>query len=365
MATKHTGLLAYARVQSKKHKSVAVDDIIAFFQQLSTLLVSGTPLLHAIRLCSEQNESIKLSNAIKDIANKVAGGSQFNTAAAAHPEIFETHWIQLIRTGEVSGQLGTLVLQLNNNIQKDRATRSKVTGALIYPFILLMVAFSSLFVMLWKVVPTFAEFFSDFGSELPAITQFVIDISDILRVRGMWIVIGMGVLSYFFRRFARTDNGRRQINTLLMATPILGEIFIQGSMEKFASTLSLLLRSGTPLLESLRTVQEVFKEDPIYYSTVLTIHNDVSRGTDLTLAMEKTGLFTNMMLSLVKTGEESGTLDKVLDQVATYYQGRLDTLISNFTAMLEPLIVVFMGVMVAGLLASIYLPMFQLAGGPG
>ena len=173
MAAQLTGLLSLARVRSKKHAAVKLDDIVSFFQQLSTLLTAGTPLLHAIRLCSEQNESTRLSNVIKDIANKIAGGASFHAMAAEHPTIFENHWVQLIRTGEVSGQLGPLVLQLNTNIQKERATRSKVTGALIYPFILLGVAFLSLFVMLWKVVPTFAEFFTDFGNELPGITQFV------------------------------------------------------------------------------------------------------------------------------------------------------------------------------------------------
>ena len=359
------GLLALARVQSKKHKAAKLDDVVSFFQQLSTLLVAGTPLLHAIRLCGDQNESIYLSDALKDMGNKIAGGNQFNQAAAEYPNIFESHWIQMIRTGEVSGQLGPIISQLNADIQKTRATRNKVKGALIYPVILLGVSFLSLFIMLWKVVPTFAEFFADFGGKLPAITQFVIDLSAFIQRNGVYMVGAMVAVGYGFRRYQSTLDGKKMLNSLMMITPLLGEIFIQSAMEKFASNLALLLRSGTPLLESLRTVQEVFHDDPIYFGTIASIYNGVSRGEGLVASMERTGLFTNMMISLVKVGEESGKLSDVLDQVAGYYRERLDTLVTNFTSLLEPMIVIGMGVLVAGLLASIYLPMVQMAGGGG
>ncbi len=355
--------LSMARVQSKKHKGNTIDDLVSFFQQFSTLLNAGTPLLSSLRLAGEQSESEKLSKVIKEIANKVASGDSFHKAASNYPKIFENHWIQMMRTGEVSGQLGSLMLQLNISIQKERATRSKVTGALIYPIILIGVAFLSLFVMLWKVVPTFAAFFKDFGSELPAITEYVIAMSNFIKDRGLLILVGMAVGGYFFRRYVRTEDGNRQVRSILMALPVMGELLVQSSMEKFASNLSLLLRSGTPLLESIKTTQEVFRSDPIYFSALGTVHGHISRGSNLVASVESTKLFTVMMLSMIKIGEESGKLSEVLDQIAGYYQNRVETLVTRLTGLMEPMIVIGMGVMVCGLLASIYIPMFQMAGG--
>ena len=295
----------------------------------------------------------------------MAAGETFHQAAAAHPKVFENHWIQMIRTGEVSGQLGILMTRLNENIKKTRELRAKVTGALIYPCILIGVAFASLFVMLYKVVPTFAEFFHDFGNQLPAITVFVINLSHFLQEKGLYILAGLASAVYLFRKFIRTETGARQFQSFLMTLPVVGELVVQSAMEKFASNLALLLKSGTPLLESLKTAQEIFKKNPVYFDAIGQIHGAVSRGSNLVASVEATGLFTSMLTGMVKIGEESGKLSEVLGQVAEYYATRVENLVTTGTGMLEPLIVIGMGVMVCGLLASIYIPMFQMAGGPG
>jgi type IV pilus assembly protein PilC len=356
-------LLSMARVQSKVHKSYGIDDLMSFFQMLSTLLNAGTPLLPALRMAGEQSESEKLGKIVKDIANRVAAGETFNKAASAYPQIFETQWLQMIRTGELSGQLGRLMLKLNENIQQTRAMRTKVTSAMTYPTILLGVAGGSVYIMLSKVVPTFADFLKDFGSKLPPITQFVIDLSNFIQRRGLVIFGGLGLFVYLFRRYTKTEGGNRQFHAALMAVPVLGELVVQSAMEKFATNLSLLINSGTPLLDSIKATQEVFREDPIYAACLNSIYSGVSRGESLTHAMQSTGLFTGMMLSMAKIGEESGKLSEVLDQTAAYYREKVETLVVRFTGLLEPLIVIGMGVVVCGLLASIYIPMFQMAGG--
>ena len=309
-----------ARIQSKVHKGSSIDDLMSFFQMLSTLLNAGTPLLPALRLAGEQSESEKLGKIVKDIANKVAGGDTFAKAAGAYPKMFETQWLQMIRTGEVSGQLGRLMLKLNESIQQTRATRAKVTSAMTYPIILLCVAFGAVFIMLAKVVPTFADFFKDFGSKLPPITQFVIDLSNFIRANALYILGGIGGAIFAFRKYVATESGNRNFRALLMATPVVGNLVVESAMEKFASNLALLINSGTPLMESIRATQEVFKEDPIYAECLGSIYNAVARGVNLATSMRMTGLFTAMMLNMIKIGEESGKLSEVLDQTAGYYR---------------------------------------------
>jgi type II secretory pathway component PulF len=217
--------------------------------------------------------------------------------------------------------------------------------------------------MLWKVVPTFAEFFQDFGGKLPPITQFVINASDFVQKRGPIILLVVGLLYWAFKKYTATARGKRNWDSVLVTIPLLGELIIESSMEKFCTNFALLLRAGTPLLEAIRTVQEVFRENAIYYEAMERVYGNVSRGSALSASLVETGLFTDMVLSMTKMGEESGKLAEVLEQVSKYYREKLEVTVSQLTSMLEPLIVIFMGVVVAGMLMSIYIPMFQMAAG--
>ncbi len=357
-------ILSLVRVTKKKHRTIKPDDIIAFFQQLSTLLNSGTTLLHALRLSADQCESEKLTKILRDISNKVAGGTSFHVATAEYPKIFKTHWSQIIHTGEITGQLGPLMTHLANYIQQVRKTQGKVTSAMIYPLILLGMVVVSTFIMLWKVVPTFAEFFEDFGSKLPAITEMVIGMSDLIKERGLVVVLCVGGCIFGFNAYIKTTGGKRNFDAALLALPVFGDLLVQSAMEKFAVNFSLLLKSGTPLLESIRTVQEVFKDNTVYYDALAGIYGNVSRGSGIAASLETTELFTAMILNMTRMGEESGKLSEVLEQAASYYRDKVDTTITRVTGLIEPIIVIIMGVVFAGLLASIYIPMFSLASGP-
>lgn len=359
------GAPRFARVSAKPHRAAKLDDKLAFFTQLSTLLGAGTPLLSALRISAEQSESEKLRVILNQLANRVASGSTLYAAVAEHPTMFETQWAHIIRIGEASGQLAFTIKELMAFIQNAKAMRSKVVSAMMYPAILACVAVSSVFVMLWKVVPTFAEFFGDTGAKLPVITRGVISLSHFVADRGLTLIGGTVVGVFLLRRYLRTPRGKRQIDTLSLIVPIFGELVVQASMEKFASTLRMLLRSGTPFLEALRSTQEQFSNNTQYYAALGTVWDNVSRGHPLAPSLQATGLFTPMLVNMVRTGEESGQLLDVLEHTAGYYRGKIDTLVTRVTGVLEPLIVVFMGVVIAVLLSSIYLPMFQMAGGAG
>ena len=351
-----------ARVSSKPHKGVKMDDKMTFFQQLSTLISSGTPLLEAVQIGAEQSQSIKMRQALEEMANSVAAGSSLHAAAANHPKIFQHHWIEVIRTGEVTGQMSLVLTELNKQIQDSRATLRKVTGAMMYPIILICVALGAVTGMLWFVVPVFAKMFKDMGAELPAITQFVVDLSNWIVKYGIFALLGLGAVAFAFRWYCKTEGGRRRVKGVLMAVPTLGELLVQSAMYQFASNIALLLKSGVPMLETIEILEGVFQTSPVYREALERVHNRVSAGQSLASSLEETGLFTTMITNMVRIGEASGQLSPVMEQIAPYYKEKMESLISKVTKLMEPIIIVFMGSTVAGLMLSIYMPMFEMSG---
>jgi type IV pilus assembly protein PilC len=354
--------IAHARVSSKPHKAVKMDDKMTFFQQLSTLISSGTPLLQAIRISAEQSQSLRMRRVLEEIAGRVAAGSSLNGAAAAYPQVFERHWIEVIRTGEITGKMGSVLLDLNRQIRESRETRRKVMGALMYPVMLLVFAVGAVTVMLWLVVPTFAAMFKDMGAELPAITQFVVDASGFLVKYGIYIVLVAIVLVFLARRFMKTELGRRRVGGVGLAVPLVGQLIVESAMYRFASNISLLLKSGIPMIETLHALEGVFHANPIYRDALARVQTRVAAGRPLATSLEETGLFTTMMTNMVRIGEGSGQLAEVMDQIAPYYKEKMEGLVSKVTKLMEPIIIVGMGVTIAGLMMSIYMPMFEMAG---
>jgi type IV pilus assembly protein PilC len=354
--------IARARVSSKPHRGVTLDDKMSFFQQLSTLVSSGTPLLQALQISAEQNQSIKLRRVLEQIASRVASGSSVYAAASNFGNIFQHHWIEVIRTGEITGQMAMVLIELNKQIAEARETGRKVKGALMYPIILICIAVIAVTAMLWLVIPTFAGMFKDMGAELPGITQFVIDLSGFIVKYGIYIFIGTAVFVVAFRIYAKTEAGRRRLIGIGVGLPLVGELIVQSAMYRFANSISLLLRSGIPMLETITTLEGVFHTSPIYRDALGRVHSRVAAGRPLALSLEETGLFTTMMVSMVRIGEESGQLAAVMQQIAPYYKEQMETLIGKLTKLLEPIIIMGMGITVAGMMMSIYLPMFEMAG---
>ena len=355
-------VLAHARVSSKVHVKISLDDKMSFFQQLSTLVCSGTPLLQALRQTAEQSQSRKMREVLEAIVGRVASGSSFFGAASAHSDVFEPYWIEVIRTGEMTGQMGSVLLELNKQIRESRETRRKVSGALMYPIILILVAILALTVMLWMVVPTFAGMFKDMGAELPEITQFVVDASAWIVAYGLHTLVGLAVVGYGLRRFLRTETGKRVFVGLGLVIPLFGPLIVQMAMYRFASNIALLLKAGVPMLETLTTLTGVFQNNPIYRDSIELVRGRVAAGRPLASALEETNLYTSMLVNMVRTGEESGQLPMVMEQVAPYYKEKMESLVGKVTKLLEPLIIVGMGSTIAGLMLAIYMPMFEMAG---
>ena len=362
MAQEMGFFLSHARVSSKKHKGIKSDDIFNLFQQLSTMIQAGMPLMDAIVLSGSQSQSTRLGRVMDQIATKVQAGTSLNVAMQDYPKIFESHWIQVIRTGEISGQIGTLLGRLTTNMKENREARGKLISAMIYPSIIFCVAVAALVIMLWFVVPTFTQFFKETGGQLPGITRAVIMLSDFLQHYGVYLVIGVIAGVFGFRAWLKTPSGSRTFMSFMLFLPLFGEVMVNASMEKFATNLALLLRAGMPLLESLYALDGLFEKNLPYRECLTEINKRVSSGGTLAAGMGEAKLFTPIMITLIRVGEESGQLPLVLEQVSAYYKQKVAALAARITAMIEPCIILGMGVTVACILTAIYLPMFNMGG---
>ena len=354
--------IAHARVSSKPHKRITLDDKMTFFHQLSTLVSSGTPLLQALQICAEQNQSLKFRRVLDDIVSRVSAGSSLNAAAAGFPKVFQQYWIEVIRTGEITGQMSLVLLELNKQIQDTRATSRKVVGSLMYPAIMIVVAVLAVTAMLWLVVPTFAKMFTDMGATLPGMTQFVVDASEFIVKYGIYIFLGVIAAALAFRQYMKTESGRRRVIGIGLSLPLIGELIVQAAMYRFSSNTALLLKSGIPMLETLTALEGVFHASPIYRDALGRVQSRVASGRPLGASLEETGLFTTMISNMVKIGEESGQLPMVMEQIAPYYKEKMESMIAKVTKLLEPCIIMGMGITVAGLMMSIYMPMFEMSG---
>jgi type IV pilus assembly protein PilC len=354
-----------ARVSNKAHPKTKPEDVLAFFQQLSTMFRAGTPIYDSITISGTQCQSDSLRLVIEAVAAKVAAGSALNEAIAAYPQHFKTEWIEIIRSGEDSGQLGNVLSKLVQQIDAAGQLRSKLVSAMMYPCIILVVAILAVTVMLIKVVPTFAGMFESMGKELPAITQAVLGCSNFLRERGLLLFGVLAVTIFGLRRWMRTPEGRGIRDRLFVGLPLVGDVMVQACMQKFASNVALLLRAGLPLLDAIISMRGILATNAVYEAAMDRVARHVERGGNLADGMQNTGVFTTFVVSMARIGEESGTLPEVLDEVELFYRRKVEVVVGRLTGTMETAVILFMGVTVAVILCAVYLPMFSMASGVG
>lgn len=355
--------LSRARVSAKRHRRVKLDDKMTYFQQLGSLLASGTPLLAAIRLSAEQNQSLLLEERMLEVGERVASGSTLHQAIdLSAGDLFPPHWTATIATGEASGKLDDVLVDLNRQIREAAQTRSKFIGSMIYPCVLIFVALLVIVVMLWFVVPTFGGMFEELGADLPDITVFVLGLSGHLTAYGAYGLAVIAAAGYALRRYLKTDDGKRQAISIMVAIPVIGDLVIQSAMYRFSSNLALLLRSGVPMLETMETVSDVFRGEPPYRDAIQHAKNRMAAGRALADGLEESGLFTAMMINAVRVGEESAQLGPVMEEMAPYYREKSQAFMGRVTKLAEPAIIMVMGAVISVVMLAIYVPMFEMAG---
>lgn len=340
--------------------SVKPADVALFTRQMATMMRAGVPLVQAFDIVADGLDKPKVSELVRAVRNDVSGGSSFASSLRKHPLYFDDLFCNLVDAGEQSGSLETMLDRIATYKEKSESLKAKVRKAMTYPIAVLCVAFIVSGILLIKVVPQFQDVFKGFGAELPAFTQFVIEISEFTQ--SYWLIILAvigGIVGGIIATRKRSKAFRDSIDRFALKAPIAGAIIEKSSVARYARTLSTTFAAGVPLVDALNSVAGA-TGNSVYTKAVLDIRDDVSTGQQLNFAMKSTGVFPNMIIQMVAIGEEAGALDDMLDKSASYYEEQVDNAVDNLTALMEPMIMAVLGVLVGGLIIAMYLPIFQL-----
>ncbi|HEY8242419.1 MAG TPA: type II secretion system F family protein [Casimicrobiaceae bacterium] len=341
-------------------KRVSEKDVTFFTRQLATMLKAGVPLLQSFEIVARGHSNARFSRLMMEVKSRIEAGSSLADAFRQHPAQFDNLFCNLVAAGESSGMIDAILDRLATYKEKILALKSKIKSALFYPAAVVSVAIIVVFVIMIFVIPAFKDVFSSFGASLPAPTQLVIDMSDFV-VRWWWLaflVVGGGIfgLLVLIRRSAAL---RYTVDRLMLKFPVIGDILEKATIARWSRTLATMFAAGVPLVESLDAVAGA-AGNAVYASATKRIQTDVSTGQSLTNSMMSTHLFPNMVLQMVQIGEESGSLDAMLTKIADFYEREVDDSVAALSSLLEPLIIVFLGVIVGGLVVAMYLPIFKL-----
>lgn len=341
-------------------KKITEKDIAYFTRQLSTMLKAGVPLLQSIDIIARGHANPNFTQLLTVIRSDIESGSSMATAFRRHPQYFDTLYCNLIDAGEQGGILDALLERLSLYMEKSIALKSQIKSAMIYPIAVLSVAFAVTVILMLFVIPAFKGVFSSFGASLPAPTMVVINISDFF-VQYWYLVIGAPVFSIigYFRARKKSEKVQRWHDKVLLKLPIFGSLFRKAVVARWTRTLATMFAAGTPLVESMESVAGA-AGNWMYYDATREIEQSVRIGTSLTNAMQATHVFDNMVLQMTQIGEESGALDSMLLKVAEFYEREVDDAVAAISSLIEPLIIVVLGVLIGGMVIAMYLPIFKL-----
>ena len=346
--------------QGRKGGKVNAGDIAVFSRQLATMLAAGIPLVQAFEIVGNGNEKPAMQKLILDIKQDVEGGTSLHEALGKHPLYFDDLYVNLVEAGEQAGALESLLDKVATYKEKTEALKKKVKKALFYPAAVLVVAVVVTVILLIFVIPQFESLYKGFGADLPAFTQFVIHISQIVQHDGIYIGAVIGGAIWTFVYFKKRSRAMREfLDRLALKVPIIGPILNKAAIARYARTLSTMFSAGVPLVEALDSVAGA-TGNIVYENAVRKMRDEVATGQRLQRSMENTGLFPNMVNQMIAVGEESGSLDEMSGKVATFYEAEVDNAVDAMSSLLEPLIMVILGVLVGGLVIAMYLPIFKL-----
>lgn len=341
-------------------KAIKPKDISIFTRQLATMMKAGVPLLQAFDIVARGSTNPSLTRLLLEIRADVETGTALSSAFRRHPKYFDALYCNLVEAGEAGGILETLLTRLAHYQEKTLALKQKVKSALIYPVSVLVVAFVVVSVIMLFVIPAFEEVFKNFGADLPTPTLVVIGLSKFF-VAYWWAIFGglFGGLYMFFRTWKRSEKMQMVMDRYLLRMPIFGELIRKSVVARWTRTLSTLFAAGVPLVDALDSVAGT-AGNAVYAKATETIQKEVATGTALTPAMTSTGVFPNMVLQMAAIGEESGALDDMLGRAADFFEEEVDEMVKGLSTLMEPLIIVVLGVLIGGIVVSMYLPIFKL-----
>src|SRR3954451_15082070 len=341
-------------------KSIKQKGIALFTRQLSTMMRAGLPLIQSFDIVARGSTNARMTRLLTDIRTDVETGTSLSAAFRKHPLYFDALYCNLVEAGEAGGILETLLDRLAIYQEKTMAIKNKIKSALIYPIAVLVVAFVVLAVIMIFVIPAFEDVFKSFGADLPAPTLVVIAMSKFF-VSYWWLIFGVlgGGLYFFFQSWKRSLRMQKFMDRLLLRVPVFGDLVNKSSVARWTRTLSTMFAAGVPLVEALDSVGGA-SGNAVFMEATEQIQRDVSTGSSLTASMTTTGVFPVMVLQMCAIGEESGSLDAMLGKAAEFYEDEVDEAVKGLSSLMEPFIIVILGVLIGGIVISMYLPIFKL-----
>jgi type IV pilus assembly protein PilC len=341
-------------------KRIKAADITFFTRQMATMVKSGVPLVQAFDIVADGIDNLSMRRIINEIRDSVSSGNDFASALRQHPQYFDNLTCNLVESGEQAGTLQTMLDKVAVYKEKTEALKGKIKKALMYPTITLIVAFAVTLILLIKVVPSFQSMFDNFGAELPAPTQFVVNLSEATQAYYPYI-LAIIILSLvtLVQAIKRSPAFKDKFEASLLGIPVIGDLLRKAAIARYARVLSTTFAAGVPLVDALDSVAGAVGNS-VYRDAVYRIRDEVAAGQQMHIAMRAVKVFPNMVVQMTSIGEESGALDEMLGKAADYYEAEVDNAVDNLTALIEPAVMVFLGVVIGGLIIAMYLPIFEM-----
>ncbi len=348
-----------AKKKKAKGGAIKMRDIVIFTRQFSTMINAGLPLVQALDILAKQSENKVLADVTRAVVFDVESGHTVADALAKHPNAFTELYVNMVAAGEAGGILDTILMRLATFMEKNDALVRKVKGAMIYPGVIMSVAGIAILVLLIFVIPVFESMFASVGMPLPLPTRVVIGMSRFLK--SYWMVLGVGGAAavYLFRKFNATPNGKLTVDRFMLRVPVLGDVLRKSAVSRFTRTLGTLISSGVSILDGLEITAKT-AGNRVIQDAIMASRTSIAGGDTIAAPLAKSQVFPNMVISMIAVGEQTGGLDEMLSKIADFYDEEVDAAVSNLLSLLEPIMIVFLGVVVGGMVVAMYLPIFDM-----
>ena len=357
-------VISIAEKISKKGRvaggAVPMADMVMFTRQLATMIDAGLAMVQSLQGLADQTQNKAMRDVIKDVCTRVEGGDSFSEALSKHPKVFNRLYVAMVGAGERGGLLAEILARLAVYLENAARLAKKVKSALMYPTVVTVVAISITIFLLLKVIPVFGDVYSGFGAKLPAPTQFLIDLSDGIKKYFILMILGGGGTVYGWFYYIKTKNGREFWDKTRIKLPIFGAIAHKICLARFTRTMASLVRSGVPILEVLQIVSQTVG-NVVMEKAIKVASSDIERGESISQALGKHPVFPNMIIRMITAGEQTGKIDNMLERISDFLDEEIETTLSGITSLIEPILIVFLGVVIGGMVICMFLPIFKMS----
>lgn len=351
-------VLALPGVRSVFHR-VKTKHVMVFTRQFATLIDAGLPIIRSLAILSEQVESVIFKEKIQEISKDIEAGGTLSDALAKHKKLFDNLYVNMVRAGEIGGVLEAVLNKIAEFLEKRQAIIGKVRSAMMYPLVVIVLAACIVAFILVFIVPKFKDIYDQLGAELPGPTQILVDMGNILAYQTHWVVIGLIILFFIFKKINSTKEGKYVIDRAKLKIPVFGQLFRKTAIVRFSGTLATLITSGVPILQALDICRETSGNE-VVTRALNDVYDSVKEGESIHEPLSKCKVFPPLVVHMVAVGEETGAIDQMLTKVSEAYEREVDDTVNALTSILEPVLIVFLGVIVGAIVIALYLPLFNI-----